>query len=430
MRMKNNRLLLGLSAALMGLVFTTPEAQATPAFARQMEMNCLSCHTQAITTLNSFGRQFKLSGFSMTKGGKSMITGGDLGMSLPLAINAGAGVKSNYVSYSEDNVARDNLSTPAGTAIMIGGKVAENAGAHTLWSGDGVVHMQTTFTQPLGAGRAGLSIFGSQGHGPFIATESYNTGLHKELSIFDNGKNTNAAQATGLGMGPASGLTAFYGGYGLTVTGGLWAKGFNTTFNNQGLDVDGSHSSLYRVSYDLPMLAGWEFSLGAFGLNGSTTGTPNKLFENTGAQFLTTPWASQLTTFHTKAHGFDLQTLGSLAGMQSQLAVMHVGNWEYKMTDYLTGAARGPAQDAKATSVEGRLMVVPKFGVSAGYMSYSNNPISGVAVTAPGYKTRTLGLLYNYADNVRFSVEQSNIDSDAASAATYKVTMLQAIIVL
>lgn len=428
MKIYRNQLALGFSAALMGLALTAPEAQATPAFARQMEMNCMSCHTQALTTLNSFGRQFKLSGFSMTAGNKSMITGGSLGTSVPLAINAGLGVKSNYVSYSKDGTTRDDLSAPGGVAIIIGGKVAENAGANTLWNGDGLIHMQTTFTKPIAAGRAGFSIFGGQGHGPFISTESYNTGLHKELAIFDNGVNTNAAQATGLGSGPATGVTAFYGGHGVTITGGVWAKGFNSNFSNKGLDVDGTHSSLYRIAYDLPVMAGWELSMGAFGLNGSTTGTPSKLFENTpGAA---APWAGNITEHHTKAHGFDLQALGTVAGMQSQLAVMHVGNWEYSMEN-ISGAAlpapvlaaqKAAAQDAKATSVEARMMVVPSFGVSAGYMTYRNN-----LNNTNGYKTRSLGVVHNYADNVRFSVEQSRIDNNAGTG-DYKVTMLQALL--
>lgn len=427
MKRSYNPFLLGLSALCIGLSLSAPEAQATPAFARQMEMNCMSCHTQALTTLNSFGRQFKLSGFSMTAGNKSMITGGDLGTSVPLAINAGLGVKSNYVSYSNNSVSRDDLSAPAGSAIMISGKIAEDAGANTLWNGDGLIHMQTTFTQPIGAGRVGFSIFGSQGHGPFISTESYNTGLHKELAIFDNGVNTNAAQATKVGSGPATGLTAFFGGYGLTVTGGMWANGYNSNYSNKGLDVDGTHANLYRITYDLPVMAGWEFSVGAFGLNGSTTGTPNKLFENTPAA--STPWNTLLTEYRTKANGFDLQALGSIAGMQSQLAIMHVANSEIEVIDasgkatvVQKNAQKNARQDAKASSVEARVMVWPKFGVSVGGLSYRND-----LDTTKNYVTRTVGLLYNYADNVRFTVEQSGIDNNSNNG-DHSVTMVQALL--
>lgn len=448
MKVTTNRLALGLTA-LMGAVLAAPEAQATPAFARQMEMNCMSCHTQAIPMLNSFGRHFKLTGFSMTKGDKSMITGGILGTSVPLAINAGVGVKSSYLDRSApvNNIPtnqspsnRDDLAIPGGSAIIIGGKIAEDAGINTLWNGDGLIHLQTTFAKPVGAGRAGFSIYGTQGHGPFISTESYNTGLHKELAMFDNPARTNAAQATGLGSGPASGVSAFYGSNGLIVTGALWVKGFSTNYSNGGLDIENSHSSLYRIAYDLPEMAAWNISIGAFGLNGSTTGTLRTMFENTPLG--SAPWANTTTgapdfspslapnaavpmaTVRTKAHGFDLQAVGSIAGMGSQVLVSHVGNWELDFTNpnsgaYITGA---PRQDYKATSVEAQVMPVDRFGIRAGYMTLRNNDNN-----TTGYKTRSMGVVYNYADNVRFSVEQSRIDMNAGTG-DFKETLLQALL--
>ena len=110
--MKNNFIkpVLASLAAVSSMFLVVSEAQATPAFARQMSMNCMSCHSQAVPMLNSFGRQFKLSGYSMTSG-KEEIKGGDLGMSLPLAINAGAGFKSTYLKSS---VQRDDLASPGG----------------------------------------------------------------------------------------------------------------------------------------------------------------------------------------------------------------------------------------------------------------------------------------------------------------------------
>ncbi len=398
--------------ATLGATLFSGSAEATPAFARQMDMNCMGCHTQALTTLNRFGRTFKLSGYSMASGDKSMITGGTLRTSLPLAVNAGIGIKANYVS-SDDPVVRDNLSFPAGSAIFFGGKVAENAGAQTMWNGDGLIHMQATFAQPVGTGRAGVSVYGGQGHGPFISTESYNTGLHKELSIFENVIRTNAAQATGVGSGPASGLMAFYGGHGLTVTGGVWAKGYNTVYSNKGLDTDGIDQSLLRISYDLPTMAGWDVMVGAFNLDGSTTGTPCKLWENTAALFATctgTPWANTLTKFDTSANGFDMQVQGSIADMSTQVVLNHVADWKYKITDVANPATVRSNQESKATSIEARMMVLPSFGVSIGHMSFDNQ-----LDATKDYKTMSVGLIYNYSENVRLSLERSNINNKTAA---------------
>ena len=52
------------TAALLFGVFATP-AQAVPSFARQTGMACAACHT-VFPELNSFGRSFKLNGYTLT----------------------------------------------------------------------------------------------------------------------------------------------------------------------------------------------------------------------------------------------------------------------------------------------------------------------------------------------------------------------------
>lgn len=52
-------------ATLMSLVFVVPEAHAVPSFARQTGMQCSSCHT-AFPQLSSFGRSFKLNGYTIS----------------------------------------------------------------------------------------------------------------------------------------------------------------------------------------------------------------------------------------------------------------------------------------------------------------------------------------------------------------------------
>jgi hypothetical protein len=54
----------GLLAAAV-LVLAPATSRALPSFARQMNMQCIMCHT-AFPELNSFGRQFKLSGYTMS----------------------------------------------------------------------------------------------------------------------------------------------------------------------------------------------------------------------------------------------------------------------------------------------------------------------------------------------------------------------------
>ena len=51
-----------LAATTLGLM--PPAARALPSFARQMDMQCIQCHTD-FPVLNTFGREFKLSGYTL-----------------------------------------------------------------------------------------------------------------------------------------------------------------------------------------------------------------------------------------------------------------------------------------------------------------------------------------------------------------------------
>lgn len=64
------------------LIPTTSEA--IPAFARQTNMACATCHFQHFPALNAFGRSFKQGAYTMV-GGQSMIQSDNL--SLPVALN-------------------------------------------------------------------------------------------------------------------------------------------------------------------------------------------------------------------------------------------------------------------------------------------------------------------------------------------------------
>ena len=75
------------------MLLCTTVVEATPAFARQMDTNCMACHNQNIPKLNSFGREFKLSGFTMTGGIKEITDKANGGFSLPGNLNIGFVIK-------------------------------------------------------------------------------------------------------------------------------------------------------------------------------------------------------------------------------------------------------------------------------------------------------------------------------------------------
>src|SRR5674476_1664190 len=71
-------------SALVSAAIWAPQAQAIPAFARQVGMACSACHYQHFPTLNSFGRAFKEGGFTMM-GAQEKIEGD--GLSIPATLN-------------------------------------------------------------------------------------------------------------------------------------------------------------------------------------------------------------------------------------------------------------------------------------------------------------------------------------------------------
>jgi len=63
--MKNKKLYLGLLVGTMATGLLVNQAEAVPSFARQTGMACAACHT-VFPELNSFGRSFKLNGYTLT----------------------------------------------------------------------------------------------------------------------------------------------------------------------------------------------------------------------------------------------------------------------------------------------------------------------------------------------------------------------------
>src|SRR3989338_1540244 len=129
------KIVLSLAGALAATAFA-PEAAAVPAYARQVGMACNACHQQHFPVLNSFGRAFKASGYTMM-GAQGKVEGEHL--SIPDTLNASMIIK---LRYQENNQAGDGLSNSASPltkgegqwqffdefALLVGGRIADNVG--------------------------------------------------------------------------------------------------------------------------------------------------------------------------------------------------------------------------------------------------------------------------------------------------------------
>jgi len=109
------------------VLFSTT-ASAVPAFARQMGVSCSACHSQnSYPSLNSFGRKFKASGFTMM--GNQKLIEGDTNktnsLSLPDTLNAGFVTK---IRAKKGNKSDAVFEFPDEAALVLGGRISKNIG--------------------------------------------------------------------------------------------------------------------------------------------------------------------------------------------------------------------------------------------------------------------------------------------------------------
>ncbi len=130
--MKPMRAIAGIFAVTLGLLSIVPQAEAVPAFARQMGVACNTCHFQHFPLLNAFGRAFKASGFTMT--GTPLIESDHF--SLPANLNAAIFTNIRYQKTYAASAAGDpgnsnsgELIIPGETSLFVGGRVSPHVGA-------------------------------------------------------------------------------------------------------------------------------------------------------------------------------------------------------------------------------------------------------------------------------------------------------------
>ncbi|HSC46543.1 MAG TPA: cytochrome C [Gammaproteobacteria bacterium] len=127
------RLALLLSAALLA-----QQAQAVPSFARQTGLACNVCHSVP-PELTSFGRLFKLNGYTLT--GIKQIQSGESGKNLSIdelpPLSAMVQVADTVTSKAQPGAQNGNVQFPAQLSLFYAGAISQNTGAFT----------QLTYTQ-------------------------------------------------------------------------------------------------------------------------------------------------------------------------------------------------------------------------------------------------------------------------------------------
>ena len=359
-------------AALAVMAVSATVAEATPAFARQMGSDCMVCHYQNIPKLNKFGRDFKLSGFTMT--GTPTIDGkANGGTSLTTVLNMGFVTKARLHKKDSVNMLTEIFDE---SAILFGGKVNENIGT-SMEFGAGLLGGKFVFSQEALGGRIGLTYFTTDALGAFSGLEAYSTGLYRPIRQFENRKKANIFQALSIGAGEATGGQVYYSGNGILATVGAYMP----TFGASAESGFTGYKMLARAAYEMD-LAGHEVSLGGYYLGGDMSAvnynTTNKAVIDTNAASRT-------------SYGLDMQTQGNVADMP----LMVTAGWVISDIYGTNGA-----NDEGGFSVAAQVNPIEVLGVKGAVMAHNDNK-----TTANSTMNYTVGTDYNVGANVRLCLE-------------------------
>ncbi len=403
---KFSMLFLAAAVALVGSIVAPKTAEAVPAFARQVGVPCYSCHYQHFPKLNSFGREFKLGGF--TQSSQDLLQ--DEHFSLPPVLNASMVFKYRYQQTTskpaDENGAGEKINTDRGelqiydeAAILTGGRVAENIGALVEF-GSGVLSSKFVYSANFGGVQGGLVVYQTDGLGAAYGMELFNTGAVRNIRGIETRGAAYAQQALSLGTstGEAQGIYVFGGSDLFVFTAGLWGPANGT------VDTGFSLSTYYRLAVTPKVADGVDLMIGLQGMAGST-----KLSAKAGSALAT---GQPVVEVKTEANTIDFQVQTDLSGMSLEVT----GAYSTTGKNNAVGAA-----DSNAFGVQATLGLVKGAGVKLGFNSIDNKS-TGSSVKSSGL---VLGGWYALAQNVELSLDYATYSGDGRSKDNEMILMLE-----
>ena len=434
--MKKISALLSLIIGMFGLLLTGPQAQAVPAFARQMGVACNTCHFQHFPSLNAFGRAFKANGFTMTS--TPLIESDNF--SMPANLNAAifSNIRFQKSTGSKDPTAHTSNNgewiIPGETSLFIGGRISPNlgglvegdVGASGASPGAGfLASIKLPFIYPVTNNiNVGVVPF-SAGLGPAYAYETLNTGavgnhfmnlVHttsmsalQYIQIAYSQEELDGNLAEGVGLYAAS--DTFF------VTVAKWSH------NHDIVDAFGTSaqptSNYVRVAVT-PQIGGWDLGFGAqyFGGNSNAVsqsgGTVDTGDPACPANCPVIAGATTFTPYRTRAWAVDGQMQGSI--LHDMPLGVYIGYGQ------APGSSPGSAQNLynpysetkKAASIAAELGAFAdgRGTIQLAYLwAKTGNP------TYSGANATTLGLSYLPWNNVQLALYQTWYTGSAHSKA-------------
>lgn len=408
----NKRNFIGILFIVTGFISLLPTtAFAVPAFARQMKMPCQSCHFQNFPALNSFGRMFRASGYTMGDPG-GFLQGEDL--SLPSNLNMSIATKIRY-DKSNGNTAEGKdfgqIGWPDEAAFLVGGRLSEDigflmelglagtgleadpqgVGGHV--SGDTQGNFLSTKIHfnvgKMGATQFSVIPFSTDGLGAGYGFELLNTGAQRSQRPIEERSGYSAANTLGL-LGEATGIALVASSNNYYINYSLWTPGWAA--DNMAVN---RFAGYFRGVY-MPTIGGWDVGIGTQIWFGHAT------VHNEGAPGNEKP--------ETEAWIIDAQAQGTWNDMPLGVYASYGSS-----TASTESFWNNNPNDANAFGILGKLGVIPnKTSIFLAYRTKDNGHLINETENAI-----TFGAQHMLAQNVKlelFFVSESGSGVDARSS--------------
>ncbi|MBI5178668.1 MAG: hypothetical protein HZA04_05360 [Nitrospinae bacterium] len=419
--MKKVTLILAAAIALVSGLFAPKSAEAVPAFARQVGVPCFSCHYQHIPKLNAFGREFAIGG--MTQTAQDLIS--DEGVSLPPVLNAGFIMKFRYLQNTKKTATdpkygeqRGELQIPDEAALWLAGRVAENWGAAVEFPGP-AASMKLIYSKNFGGVQGGLVVSSTDASGVAWNMEVFNTGAVRPRRQFENRGATSIQQSLG---GPAAGA---YTGINFFASSPMFFANVGlfgpAQVGDYAIDTGFDLSTYYRIAVTPKLADGLDLMVGIQGTSGKTkiTGCGDKndgnALSGTACNALTSADVLELNT-ETMAIDFQVQT--DVAGMSLEVVGAYQANAAASATK--TQMYNSRTTEQKGFSLSAELGLSKEMGLKLGFLSADNG-----ATTANTKTATSVGVWYDFAQNIDFDVEYSSWSGDARSNDSQLLAMVE-----
>ncbi len=400
---------------------------AVPAFARQTDQPCTSCHSQHFPTLNAFGRMFKASGYTMV-GSQPQVEGN--GLSLPSSLNAALVGDLQYINSEEHEIG-----FPAALSLYLAGKAGKKAGfmfeipfspqtVEVKDSNDKTLEgetsgavarfgsFKTSYIDQFGSLSLGAHAYSTEMAGPAYGYELLSTGA-MGMNVAQTG--SNAMGAIGMHMEHGATLMSqFMGDMNMPMAGAATGFGISAQ-NSMGFIYYSAYTAQQKIEHFTnptfgsylraawtPMVSGFDLGLGFQMYFGEVTSAAGKV-------------DAKATTIDFQAQG---EVMNKPLGVYASYAVAPKSSMG-SMNHYNMSSGG----DNSAVGILAELGVMDKLSLSLGFvnatfwMDMKNSMGMSMSMKQEGTST-SLGTEYLFLPNVRFALRYVSFGKDLSDSAT------------